>query len=364
MTALSGGLILLASLPSLADPPANDPFVGGVMIGPLPFSDARNTDQATTQTAEPQPSCGHVAGTVWYRLRPASDIRVVAETTRSGFDTVLAVWTGSSLSNLNEVDCNDDTPEWLDSRVILEATGGRTYHFQVGGLDERTGEMRFSVRPFDSGAVAGQVSAGSSGAQGVCVDSYDPATGEWMRSAETDPQGNFVIDELPPSDYLLQIADCTTPARYRAEWYRDAETREEATPIAVNGGRTAVANADVALLAPSDAAPTPPPEAAPQPAAPGRKEVTLSAGRKKVRRGKKVTLIAAVSPCSGHEGDSIELRRNGRTIETASSNRGCTARFRLKIRRRSVFRASSPQQDADHLAGTSNPVRVKVKRRR
>lgn len=91
------------------------------------------------------------------------------------------------------------------------------------------------------------------------------------------------------------------------------------------------------------------------------KSVTLKARPKRVEAGEKTRLKAAVLPCAGHENDSVEFYRGARLIGTKVSDGACIARMKARVRNPSTFTAVSPQQDADHPAGTSNGVRVKVK---
>ncbi|MGH2654326.1 MAG: hypothetical protein ACRDHV_08265 [Actinomycetota bacterium] len=95
------------------------------------------------------------------------------------------------------------------------------------------------------------------------------------------------------------------------------------------------------------------------------KQVTLKKKPAKVKPGKKVTLTATVTPCPGHEGDVIEfqMKKGGwKTKASKASDATCTAKFRPKIKKKTKFRAHSPEQDADHFAGTSGPVTVKIKK--
>ena len=92
----------------------------------------------------------------------------------------------------------------------------------------------------------------------------------------------------------------------------------------------------------------------------GPKQVVLKAKPKKVEKGKRVKIRARVSPCEGHEGDLIRLVRGSKRIATKATNDACVARFRLKMKRTARFRAVSPQQDDDHLAGRSKKVKVRV----
>ena len=91
------------------------------------------------------------------------------------------------------------------------------------------------------------------------------------------------------------------------------------------------------------------------------KTVTLS-GRKAVKKGGKAKLTARVTPCTGHEGDAVELMRNGKLITIANSDATCTAVFKVKVKRTARYHAVSPQQDEDHLAGSSKKIKVKARR--
>ncbi|MGH2653622.1 MAG: TolB family protein [Actinomycetota bacterium] len=93
-----------------------------------------------------------------------------------------------------------------------------------------------------------------------------------------------------------------------------------------------------------------------------QKTVSLKAKPKKVEKGEKTTLRARVSPCEGHEGDVVEFYRRKKRIATKTSNDACVARFKVKVRKTTRFTAVSPEQDVDHVAGTSKPVKVKVTR--
>lgn len=90
------------------------------------------------------------------------------------------------------------------------------------------------------------------------------------------------------------------------------------------------------------------------------KSVTLT-GPRKVKKGKKAKLTAAVQPCEGHEGNTIELFRGARKIASAASDGSCAAVFRVKVKKTATYRAVSPQQDADHAAGTSKNLKIRAR---
>jgi Divergent InlB B-repeat domain len=103
--------------------------------------------------------------------------------------------------------------------------------------------------------------------------------------------------------------------------------------------------------------PPPPP---PPGTSPSAKTVALKAKPRRVEQGHRTRLTATVTPCGGHEGDLVEFYRRGKLIANKASNAECVAAVRVKVRRTARFQAVSPQQDADHLAGVSNRVKVRV----
>ncbi|OGO50033.1 MAG: hypothetical protein A2148_02980 [Chloroflexi bacterium RBG_16_68_14] len=146
---LGGFPFYARGLPSLAFhlvagvPPANDQYTDVTTIAALPFTDTADTDAATTQFGEPRSGCSYydgVSSTVWYRFTPSQDALLLADTTGSDFDTVLAVWTQSKFG-LAEVACTSGygyygPPTELPpgARLAFQATAGQTYYFQLGGL--------------------------------------------------------------------------------------------------------------------------------------------------------------------------------------------------------------------------------------
>jgi dipeptidyl aminopeptidase/acylaminoacyl peptidase len=91
------------------------------------------------------------------------------------------------------------------------------------------------------------------------------------------------------------------------------------------------------------------------------KKVRLKAKPKSVDRGERIRLRAKVSPCEGHERDKVEFFRKRKRIATKKSNDNCVATLRVRMKKTSRFRALSPRQDADHLAGRSRTVKVTVR---
>ncbi len=124
----------------------NDAFADGWIIPPpLPFVGEQSTVGSTEETGEPAP-CGGIASTVWFSFTPDESETVIIDTVGSGFDTVLAVYTGSAVDALTPIACNDDFPGlFFQSRISFPVTAGTTYHVQAGGFNGQTGDLMLNV---------------------------------------------------------------------------------------------------------------------------------------------------------------------------------------------------------------------------
>ena len=94
------------------------------------------------------------------------------------------------------------------------------------------------------------------------------------------------------------------------------------------------------------------------------KNVDLKASRNPVPKGERVVLTATVSPCAGHAGDVVKFQKlldEWKTIATLETNQLCKAKKRVRMSKKATFRAVSPKQDADHKAGTSEKLTVRIK---
>src|SRR3990170_5987199 len=111
--------------------PANDNFASALNASPLPYTNNQSTIVATTEASEPPDCLGVGTGrTVWYNFTAPLNGTVTVTTAGSDFDTVVAVYTGSALGTLLQVDCNDDTVG-TTSEVQFTGASGTTYRIQV-----------------------------------------------------------------------------------------------------------------------------------------------------------------------------------------------------------------------------------------
>ncbi len=134
LLALTGDYI--GHSPALAAPP-NDNFANAAPVttpGVSGIVAIGSTVGASDEVSEPH-ACG-AANTVWYNwMSPAGTGTVVFDTYGSSFDTVLSIYTGSTLNALDSAGCNDDFGgTFAPSAVALTYAATTTYRIQVGGF--------------------------------------------------------------------------------------------------------------------------------------------------------------------------------------------------------------------------------------
>jgi Glucose / Sorbosone dehydrogenase len=70
--------------------------------------------------------------------------------------------------------------------------------------------------------------------------------------------------------------------------------------------------------------------------------IELRATRKRVGAALRLSFTATASPCPEQAGEEVQLNRGGRRLATKRLDPSCTARFHLRVDRRSTFRALLP----------------------
>jgi plastocyanin len=139
-----------------------DGFTGTIVVrnaGPAPPNDQCNSAIAmedgtvytantanATSTGDPNASCATLGKGVWYTFTAAANGTIRISTCGSGFDTVLAVYTGfcGSLSPVAGA-CNDDNGpscSGITASVAFSGTAGTTYRILAGGYGGASGNLR------------------------------------------------------------------------------------------------------------------------------------------------------------------------------------------------------------------------------
>jgi hypothetical protein len=121
-------------------PPANDSFAKAAVLAGNIWTG--NNFNATREAGEPSLAGNPGGSSVWVNwTAPASGV-VTLSTAGSDFDTMLGVYTGTSVSALTKVAANDDVSYYdVTSQVTFNAVAGRTYHIRIDGYNAAQGNI-------------------------------------------------------------------------------------------------------------------------------------------------------------------------------------------------------------------------------
>jgi probable HAF family extracellular repeat protein len=130
--------------------PVNDNFTNSIAITSSVAVVTGLNVLATAEPGEPVHAGIGSGNSVWWSWTPNSGGPVTLTTIGSDFDTVLAVYTGTALTNLSIVATNDNDPSGGNtSAVDFVASPGTTYHIAVDGSGGATGNIILNTTPFN-----------------------------------------------------------------------------------------------------------------------------------------------------------------------------------------------------------------------
>lgn len=144
-------LFLHATSPAKAAAPANDSFANAILLTGTSVSTNGSNVGASKQAGEPSHAGDAGGRSVWWTWTSPFTGSVVMNTSGSTFDTLLAVYTGASVSTLTLVAANDQ--DMLDplggdtSRLKFNATLGTTCFIAVDGFSGASGAIILTIAP-------------------------------------------------------------------------------------------------------------------------------------------------------------------------------------------------------------------------
>lgn len=137
--ATGGRLNLQRALASTETRPFNDHFSERARLQGELIQVRAASQGATVESGEPAHAGGGGA-TLWWTWTASTSATVNIDTQGSSFDTVLAVYTGTSLGGLSLIEANDNRASGQQtSSVTFAATAGTTYQIAVGGRGTAAG---------------------------------------------------------------------------------------------------------------------------------------------------------------------------------------------------------------------------------
>lgn len=230
---------------SIIASPANDAFAAAQVISGNSGTVNGSNIGATKEVNEPNHAANPGGKSVWYQWTAPSSGVWQFETVGSGFDTLLAVYTGAGVANLNQIAANDDIVGATNtvSRLSFAAVAGTVYRIAVDGFN-------------GTGTGGGNAAAGSATLSWVSstsqpvVSSFSPSSGP-AGTAVVIAGANFTGAVTVQFNGVPATATVNTPAQITATVPAGATTG----PITVStptGAAVSVANFVVTLVSGND----------------------------------------------------------------------------------------------------------------
>lgn len=148
--------------------PANDNFAEAVVLpGP---SGSRTGDTANGATTELGEDVFASLQSVWYRWTPPADGTYKFSTVGSGFDSLMAIYSGASLEDIELIEVNDDDPDrgccssWIG---LVDAEATTTYYINISPLSLEAGPINLSWGPLILGNAGPNIITGTSAAEEI-----------------------------------------------------------------------------------------------------------------------------------------------------------------------------------------------------
>jgi hypothetical protein len=117
-------------------PPPNDNFVNAIALSGISAQGTADNTYATKETGEPNHAGDAGGHSVWWKWVAPGNKSVAVDTFGSNFDTLLGVYTGSSVNALTLIASNDDAPGMgvgTVSALTFTPVAGTTYYIAVDG---------------------------------------------------------------------------------------------------------------------------------------------------------------------------------------------------------------------------------------
>lgn len=191
--------------------PVNDAFATRTMLAGAAASASGSTFGATGEPGEPDHALiSAPAASAWWSWTAPAAGRVTVSTAGSGFDTVLAVYTGNATDQLSGIASNDDHMD-LTSQVVFAASAGTAYGIAVDGFGESRGYVELAVT-FEADGGADSDADGVSDLWDNCLLAQNgplrpDAGGNSQLDADADGFGNACDADLDNSGGIVNFAD-------------------------------------------------------------------------------------------------------------------------------------------------------------
>ncbi len=134
-----GRLNLLGALTTTTNRPFNDDFAGRPSFTSANLRLRASNAGGTAEPGEPGHAGAPAANSIWWEWTAPTSGAVTLSTSGSNYDTLLAVYTGTTLGALTPVAANDNDGGNPTSRLTFPAVAGTTYQIAVDGRNGANG---------------------------------------------------------------------------------------------------------------------------------------------------------------------------------------------------------------------------------
>jgi alpha-tubulin suppressor-like RCC1 family protein len=154
------------SLNALGATPLNDAWSKALKISGAAATSKASNQYATKEAGEPN-HAGNAGGhSLWWRWTAPGDGPVTVDTMGSAFNTLLGVYTGSSVGSLTVVASNDDSGD-ITSAATFTAAAGTEYWIAVDGKNGATGSATVNLNFTPPTAPANDAFANATAISGI-----------------------------------------------------------------------------------------------------------------------------------------------------------------------------------------------------
>lgn len=143
----NGNVVLKISLTGPASAESftgNNLFNNRTRVGVTPFLGQAETTGGTRDSGEPTHP-GASAETIWWEWTAPQTATYTIDTAGSTIDTIVAVYEGNVLNQLQRVVANDNPPGSTQARAVLTTTAGTTYQIVVAPGNTSNGNISLKV---------------------------------------------------------------------------------------------------------------------------------------------------------------------------------------------------------------------------
>jgi uncharacterized repeat protein (TIGR01451 family) len=121
--------------------PTNDAFLNRALLSGTSGTVSGVSLLGTKEPGEPNHASNSGGSSIWWKWIAPSSGQVSLNSTGSSFDTLLAVYTGTSVSALSQKAANDNNGNLNTSSLVFQAVAGTEYQFAVDGTNNSEGTI-------------------------------------------------------------------------------------------------------------------------------------------------------------------------------------------------------------------------------